>query len=91
MSALPRSECGAYGQDRLLGDAGRAVPDDVAVVGFDDVPVALGARPALTTVRQPIEAMGRAMAEVLVRAVAGDADGPPSVVLPTTLVRRSSA
>ena len=81
----------ALGALQALADAGRAVPADVAVIGFDDVPVALGARPALTTVRQPIEAMGRAMAELLVRAVDGDADGPTSVVLPTTLVRRGSA
>lgn len=81
----------ALGALQALADAGRAVPDDVAVIGFDDVPIARGARPALTTVRQPIEAMGRAMADLLVRAVDGDGDGPTSVVLPTTLVRRSTA
>ncbi len=81
----------ALGALQALAEAGRAVPADVAVIGFDDVPVALGARPALTTVRQPIEAMGRAMAELLVRAVDGHADGASSVVLPTTLVRRGSA
>jgi DNA-binding LacI/PurR family transcriptional regulator len=81
----------ALGALQALADAGRTVPADVAVIGFDDVPVALGPRPALTTVRQPIEAMGRAMAELLVRAVAGAGDGASSVVLPTTLVRRGSA
>jgi len=85
------NDLSALGALQALADAGRAVPTDVAVVGFDDVPVAQGARPALTTVRQPIEAMGRAMADLLVRAVDGDAAGPTSVVLPTTLVRRGSA
>ena len=81
----------ALGALQALADAGRTVPDDVALIGFDDVPIAQGARPALTTVQQPIEAMGRAMAELVVRAVDGAADGPSSVVLPTTLVRRGSA
>ena len=85
------NDLSALGALQALADAGRAVPADVAVVGFDDVPVALGARPALTTVKQPIEAMGRALAELRVRAVDGDADGAGSVVLPTTLVRRGSA
>lgn len=85
------NDLSALGALQALADAGRAVPADVAVVGFDDVPVALGARPALTTVRQPIEAMGRAMADLLVRAVEDDPDGPTSLVLPTEVVRRGSA
>jgi DNA-binding LacI/PurR family transcriptional regulator len=81
----------AVGAMQALTDAGRSIPGDVAVIGFDDVPIGLGARPALTTVRQPIEAMGRAMADLLVRAVEGHQDGPTQVILPTTLVRRDSA
>jgi hypothetical protein len=49
----------------VLREAGRRIPDDVALVGFDDSAVARHMDPALTSVRQPIEEMGRTMAEVL--------------------------
>lgn len=74
------------------------MPDDVAVIGFDDMlPVAEQTDPPLTTVRQDIEEMGRLMARLLLRRLdrAADEDSPvgapSSVVLPTTLVRRASA
>lgn len=81
----------AVGAMSALSAAGRDVPGDVAVVGFDDVPLAVAARPPLTTVRQPLEAMGRAMAELLTAAIAGLPQGASSLVLATELVRRSSA
>jgi DNA-binding LacI/PurR family transcriptional regulator len=65
------------------------VPDDVAVVGFDDVPVAAALRPALTTVRQPLVRMGEEMARVLVDALEGRSVRP-SIVLPTELIVRDS-
>ena len=70
-------------------DRGRSVPGDVAVVGFDDVPIASATHPSLTTVRQPLEAMGRHMARMLIDA----AEGAPvtSLVLEVELVRRQSA
>jgi len=75
----------------VLIDAGRGVPEDVAVVGFDDSPVASTIRPTLTTVRQPIVAMGRQMAELLLRQI-GDREGAPSrVIFPTELVVRESS
>lgn len=73
-----------------LQAAGRRVPEDVAVVGFDDLPVAQLSTPRLTTVRQPIEALGRAAARMLVDVI----DGVPvarSMVLPTEVIRRESA
>jgi DNA-binding LacI/PurR family transcriptional regulator len=81
----------ALGAMQALGVAGRDVPGDVAVVGYDDVPVAVAASPPLTTVRQPLEAMGRAMAELLHAAIEGSRSNASSVVLPTELVRRGSA
>jgi DNA-binding LacI/PurR family transcriptional regulator len=70
----------------VLLDAGRSVPEDVAVVGFDDSPAAASIRPTLTTVRQPIQAMGREMARLLMRQI-GDPVGVPSrVIFPTELV-----
>jgi DNA-binding LacI/PurR family transcriptional regulator len=56
-------------------DAGLAVPDDLAVVGFDDHPLAVRSRPSLTTVRQDVEAKGRAAAQALLALIAGSADG----------------
>lgn len=75
----------------VLLDAGRRVPEDVAVVGFDDTPIATTIRPALTTVRQPIEAMGREMARLLLRQIEGPDDAPSQVVFGTQLVTRESS
>ena len=48
----------ALGAIRALHQAGRRVPDDCSVIGFDDVPLAALSTPALTTIRQPMEQMG---------------------------------
>ena len=79
----------ATGALETLREAGRSVPDDVAVVGFDDSPVALRTSPPLTTVRQPFDQLAREMVRLLVARIAEEDVG--SVVLPTTLVRRGSA
>ncbi|RJK96809.1 LacI family DNA-binding transcriptional regulator [Vallicoccus soli] len=68
---------------------GRRVPEDVAVVGFDDVPVARETSPLLTTVRQDVHGIGAAMARLLLELAAGG--DPDPVVLPTGLVARASA
>jgi DNA-binding LacI/PurR family transcriptional regulator len=75
----------------VLMDSGRRVPEDVAVVGFDDSPVAISVRPALTTVRQPIVAMGREMARLLVRQIADPGGAPSRVIFPTELIVRDSS
>jgi DNA-binding LacI/PurR family transcriptional regulator len=75
----------------VLVDSGRRVPDDVAIVGFDDSPVATSVRPALTTVRQPIVAMGREMARLLVRQIADPGGAPSRVIFPTELIVRDSS
>ena len=79
----------ARGALRVLGEAGRTVPDDVAVVGYDDSPVATALRPALTTIAQPSELMGRRMAELLLSLLTGQ-DPEPTELLPTTLVLRET-
>ncbi|MEU1183341.1 LacI family DNA-binding transcriptional regulator [Streptomyces sp. NPDC005820] len=84
----------ASGALRVLRERGRRVPEDVAVVGFDDMlPVAEATDPPLTTVRQDIEEMGRIMARLLLRRLdpRTPEETPAGVVLPTTLVRRASA
>ncbi|TXS04547.1 LacI family transcriptional regulator [Streptomyces sp. col6] len=78
----------AAGALRALRAAGRPVPGDVAVVGFDDLAVARIADPALTTIRQPIRDLGREMARMLAGLIAGRTASP--LILPTQLVKRSS-
>lgn len=84
------SDLMAVGAMRVLHAAGRQIPQDVAVVGFDDSDVAATAAPPLTTIRQPIEELGRTMAWRLLAQLAGDPDLPPSILLPTEFVRRST-
>ncbi|MER6789282.1 LacI family DNA-binding transcriptional regulator [Streptomyces sp. NPDC000658] len=79
----------AAGALRTLREAGRPVPADVAVVGFDDLEIARIADPPLTTVHQPITAFGREMARMLVALV--DGQDPTPLILPTRLVTRASA
>jgi DNA-binding LacI/PurR family transcriptional regulator len=83
------SDLMALGALRALKEAGRRVPDDVAVVGFEDSAVAGQTDPPLTTVHQPVEAMGRELARLLVGLIAGQP--VDSVLLETRLVRRASA
>lgn len=88
------SDVMAAGALRALRAAGRRVPDDVAVVGFDDSPLAQHTDPQLTTVRQPVEEMGRAMAGLLLESIGASRAATRKarkVVLPTELVRRASA
>jgi DNA-binding LacI/PurR family transcriptional regulator len=84
------SDLMADGALRTLRQAGRRVPDDVAVVGFDDIDRARYTDPPLTTIRQPIAGIGRRMARQLLRLVAGE-EIEPVVTLPTELVVRESA
>lgn len=84
------SDLMASGAIQVLRAAGREVPTDVAVVGFDDVVLAATMDPTLTTVRQPLEDMGRVAAETILAVVKGQTvDRQP--VLPTVLVQRESA
>ena len=85
------SDLMAAGALAVLAAAGRRVPEDVAVAGFDDSPVAGTTRPALTSVRQPIEEMGEEMARLLVTAIEGQDRAPRRVILATQLIRRASS
>jgi DNA-binding LacI/PurR family transcriptional regulator len=75
---------------RVLGQTGRRVPDDVAVVGYDDSVLATMTVPRLTTVRQPVEQLGRRLAEIVLAKIAGATHIEPEV-FPTELVIRESA
>lgn len=80
----------AVGVLDALRAAGRVVPDDVAVVGFDDIPVAAHTQPALTTVRQPSREMGEKAASMLLATLAGESLPEDPWIVPTSLVIRES-
>ncbi|MFD0023224.1 LacI family DNA-binding transcriptional regulator [Streptomyces sp. NPDC058382] len=85
------SDLMAAGARQVLREAGRRIPDDVALIGFDDSAVARHMDPALTSVRQPIEEMGRTMTRVLLEKIAGESGERHQIVLPTELVVRDSS
>ncbi|PRY13443.1 LacI family DNA-binding transcriptional regulator [Kineococcus rhizosphaerae] len=80
----------AAGALQALSAAGRSVPGQVRVVGFDDAPLAAAATPPLTTVRQPVVAMGRELARMVLALVDGAAQ-VEDVVVPTELVERATS
>ena len=84
------SDLMAVGALHALKQAGRKVPDDVAVIGFDDLPLATFTQPTLTTVHQPVEEMGAAAARRLLALMDGTDPGA-NPVLPTSLSLRQSA
>lgn len=63
------NDISAMGAIRALRESGRRVPEDVSVVGFDDIQSAAYQKPGLTTVRQPLREMGRAAAEILLKRI----------------------
>ncbi|MFJ1606086.1 LacI family DNA-binding transcriptional regulator [Streptomyces sp. NPDC088253] len=82
------SDLMAQGVLAALHKAGRRIPQDVAVGGFDDSPAATAVTPALTTIRQPWDRISNEMVRVLLAQIGGD--DPAAVILPTELVRRDS-
>ncbi|WP_425144941.1 LacI family DNA-binding transcriptional regulator [Deinococcus sp.] len=82
----------ALGAIRALQEAGRRVPQDVSVIGFDDLPEAAYFQPPLTTIAQDFRALGAASLERLVELIETPQANPPSTVLvPTLVVRESTA
>jgi LacI family transcriptional regulator len=81
----------ALGVYRALRAHNRRVPDDVSVVGFDDLPYAALVTPALTTVRQPLLEMGRVATTVLLRLIAGEPVDSIRIELATPLIIRESS
>jgi DNA-binding LacI/PurR family transcriptional regulator len=75
----------------VLQAAGRRVPEDVAVVGYDDSPIATTTRPTLTSVRQPIEEMGREMVHLLAGGIEQNGRVARHIVLATELIARASS
>lgn len=84
------SDAMAFAAMRAIQEAGLSIPEDIAVVGFDDIPTAATSKPPLTTVRQPIQKTGTLAAEMLIERVEHPETQACRIVLPTELVIRSS-
>ena len=87
------NDISAIGAIQALREAGRRVPEDVSVVGFDDIQSAAYQNPALTTVRQPLREMGMLAAKTLLRRITAPAQAPypkEIVVQPELMVRASA-
>lgn len=80
----------ALGAMAAIRERGLGIPDDVAVVGFDDIPTAPFFSPPLTTIRSPAIEQGRLAMELLVALVAGERPEPSRITLDTPLVVRAS-
>ena len=87
---LAYNDATAIGAMRAFQDAGRRVPAEISVVGYDDIPAAEYERPALTTVRQPLESMGALATRVLLEAIGGKPEPDRLLVAPELRVRAST-
>jgi LacI family transcriptional regulator len=84
------SDMMAYGAMRAIHEANLRTPEDVAVVGFDDIPASVRTTPTLTTVRQPIQHMGSKAVEVLINIIENDIKTTTEIIMDTELVVRES-
>jgi len=86
------NDIAAIGAIRALRDANLKVPEDVSIVGFDDISVAAYYTPRLTTVRQPLRSMGETAARILLRRIQGFKDYPRELaVRPELIIRETTA
>jgi LacI family transcriptional regulator len=85
------NDMAAIGAIRALMNHGLRVPEDISVVGFDDIQSAAFHNPSLTTIRQPLQQMGAVAARILLQRIRGQATFPDSVpILPELVIRESS-
>lgn len=84
------SDMVATGAIKAIREAGLRVPEDIAIVGFDDLPTSLSVSPHLTTIHQPIQQKGARAAELLLDMIEGKQSAPVHEILPTHLVVRDS-
>lgn len=89
-SIVAASDMMAVGAIKAIEEAGLRVPDDIAVVGYDDSPFAAAMWPSLTTIRQDALGLGMAAADSVLAMLEKPDDPPPTVIFPTELVIRES-
>ena len=80
----------AIGAIRALNEVGRRVPQDVSIVGYDDIPVAEYCNPPLTTIRQPMQEVGAVATRLLIQAIEEPGTVQGEILLKGELIRRSS-
>jgi LacI family transcriptional regulator len=86
------NDISALGAMRAFQEAGLRVPQDISVIGFDDIQGAAFSNPGLTTVRQPLADMGRLAAQTLLSRIEGATDCPAEIPIePELVVRQSTA
>jgi LacI family transcriptional regulator len=91
-SLLAFNDLSAIGAIHAFRDAGKRVPEDISVVGFDDVQAATIVQPALTTVRQPLIQMGMLAASELLASIEGSKSEPRQIFIkPELVIRQSTA
>jgi DNA-binding LacI/PurR family transcriptional regulator len=81
----------ALGVLRALSEHGRRVPDDISIVGFDDIPESAYFTPPLTTVRQDFGEVGRRSLRALLSQIDGRAGAAPQILIDTRLIVRQSS
>jgi DNA-binding LacI/PurR family transcriptional regulator len=84
------NDLSAIGAIWAFREAGRCVPQDISVVGFDDVPLAIFSNPGLTTIHQPLQQMGKIAAKTLIAQIEGKAEFQSEIVIEPTLIVRAS-
>ncbi len=89
-AVLASNDLSCLGAVEVLRAAGRRIPDDVAVIGFDDILDARSLSPSLTTIRHPTFALGYQVVLTLLEHVRGQRHGSAAVVVPTRLIIRQS-
>jgi len=88
---LAYNDLSAIGALRALRDCGLRVPEDVSIIGFDDINSAAFQIPSLSTVRQPLDKMGALAGEILLQRIQGGANPVEVMVDPELIVRESTA
>jgi LacI family transcriptional regulator len=89
-AVVAASDLMALGAIRAAAEAGRIVPDDVSIVGFDDIQLAGHVHPPLTTLRQDKARLGAEAGRALMALIDGATDLPEAVTLPVELIVRGS-
>jgi LacI family transcriptional regulator len=89
-AVFAHNDLSATGAMQAVLDSGRRIPQDVAIVGFDDIPMAAHTQPPLTTVHQPLREMGEAAARTLLAHFEGSSLPNRPTVIPATFTARGS-
>jgi LacI family transcriptional regulator len=84
------NDLSAFGAMDAAREYGLRIPEDISIVGFDDIPQASSVYPKLTTVHQPLEQMGQVAAKMLLERIKDQSKGPQRIALATELIIRDS-